>query len=306
MEKMELLAYAKINLTLDVTGRLPNGYHRIDSFMQSVSLADKLTVEIKQGSGIEVGCRSSYAPDGKDNIVYRAVQRYLQETGHNANVKITLEKNIPSPMGLGGGSADAAAVLRALADYFGEASDSPSLIRVAAAIGSDVPFCLHGGTQRVRGMGEQLTPLPALPDCLFVIAYGKKPTLTGPAYQLLDQMFGNFAEPTPTEHADARRMETALAQGALSEVGAALYNIFENLFSETAEPPVLKERLKQAGALGSLMSGSGSSVYGIFSPQERALAERAVARLKEEGFGAVLCHPVPRLTKNSTETIHCF
>lgn len=97
MEKMELLAYAKINLTLDVTERLPNGYHRIDSFMQTVSLADKLTVEIKQGSGIEVGCRSSYAPNGKDNIVYRAVQRYLQETRHSANVKITLEKTFRRP-----------------------------------------------------------------------------------------------------------------------------------------------------------------------------------------------------------------
>lgn len=289
MKTVKLSAYAKINLFLDITGRRENGYHEIDGVMQTVDLCDEIILTVGEGEGIEVVCDSAFAPGGKENIVYRAAEKYIHENYIEAAVKIELTKNIPSPAGMGGGSADAAAVLRGLNGIFRKMSDE-KLEEMAMSIGSDVPFCIKGGTQRVRGVGEALCELPDLRDMYIVVGCGKDEMPTPAAYKALDLKYGNFDGENKGGTRDFSGFEAALEKGDFSD---KMYNIFECVTVEKCPSTArIKDILAERGALGTLMSGSGPSAFGVFDSESDATA--ASEALKSEGFFAKVCRPIGR------------
>lgn len=288
MHTVRLMAYAKINLFLDITGRRDNGYHEIDGVMQTIDLFDEIILTTCSGEGIEVICDSRFAPDGKENIVYRAAEKYLIVNHIKAAIKIELIKNIPSPSGLGGGSADAAAVLRGLNGIYRK-MNSERLEKLALTIGSDVPFCIRGGTQRVRGVGEILDALKPLKSCYIVIACGNDEMPTPAAYKALDEKFGGFCGENSGGTADYFEFGKSLDGG--NDFAPKMYNIFENVTLDAC-PSVssIKESLAQSGALGTLMSGSGPAVFGIFDSMESAAL--ASNKLLETGAFSKVCKPV--------------
>ena len=290
MHTIKLSSYAKINLFLDITGRRENGYHEIDGVMQTVDLCDDIILAVSDGEGIEVFCDSGFAPNGKENIVYRAAEEYLSANGITANVKIELTKNIPSPAGMGGGSADAAAVLRGLNQIYNRMSRE-QLEKMALSIGADVPFCISGGTQRVRGVGEVLDALPDLEDCYIVVAVGKDEMPTPMAYKALDVKYNDFEG----DNAGGTK-EFAPFYNSLEKRQAfapEMYNIFEWVTLDACPSTVeIKKLMLRGGALGSLMSGSGPSAFGIFDSEEKA--EKTAEIIKNQGFFCKICRPVVR------------
>ena len=289
MKSVKLSAYAKINLFLDITGRRENGYHEIDGVMQTVDLCDDIVLAVGEGEGIAVSCDSSYAPAGKENIVYRAAEKYLLANDIKADVKIELTKNIPSPAGMGGGSADAAAVLRGLNEIFRKMTNE-ELEEMALSIGSDVPFCIKGGTQRVCGIGEKLYKLDDLAGVCFVVGCGKDEMPTPTAYRALDGMYGNFEGENRGGTRDFFEFESALSDGCFAD---KTYNIFECVtLEECPSTSRIKEILLENGARGALMSGSGPSAFGIFDSEKAA--DVAKEALSNEGFFAKVCKPIGR------------
>lgn len=292
MHHIEIKAYAKINLYLDVVSKQNNGFHEIESIMQTVSLADLLSIEVSDAKDTEINvlCDSSYAPSGKDNIVYRAAELYLKRVNTNAKVDVKLTKNIPSPAGMGGGSADAAAVLRGLNEIYGSLSVS-ELEDVAAELGSDVPFCVRGGTQIAKGRGEKLSPCSEMPDCYIVVACGGEGLSTPLAYRMLDEKFDDFKSVRDTS---VKLAEFEDEVNNLPQMCLGLYNIFESVTAEKCpDVPRLKNKLLGLGALGTLMCGSGPAVFGIFDSED--LAGLAVDDIKQSGYFAELCTPVKKL-----------
>ena len=292
MHHIEAKAYAKINLYLDIVSKLNNGFHEIESVMQTVSLADDLAIDVKESTSTEinVSCDSSYAPSGKDNIVYRAAELYLKRLGTNALVNITLIKNIPSPAGMGGGSANAAAVLRGLNEIY-RAFSILELEGLAAELGSDVPFCVRGGTQIAKGRGEKLFPCKEMPDCFLIVACGGEGLSTPFAYKMLDERFDDFKTVCGLSDMLAA-FESKIDK--LDEMCLGLYNIFEYVTAEyCVEMPKLKNELKRNGAIGTLICGSGPAVFGVFDDVN--VANKAVDVIKKSGSFAALCTPIKKL-----------
>lgn len=288
MHTVKLSAYAKINLFLDITGRRENGYHAIDGVMQTVDLCDDIVLSVSAGEGIEVVCNSNFAPAGKENIVYRAAEKYLSENNIVANVKIELTKNIPSPAGMGGGSADAAAVLRGLNGIYGKMT-SGQLEELALSIGADVPFCICGGTQRVRGVGEILDRLPDIEDCYILVASGKDEMPTPVAYKALDKKYNDFSGENSGGTADFSGFYNALENGQI--FASKMYNIFECVTLDACPSTgEIKKIMLESNALGSLMSGSGPSAFGVF--ESLSNAEKAADEIKKLGYFCKICKPV--------------
>lgn len=274
-------AYAKINLTLDITGKRADGYHLLRMVMQSVSLCDRLTLTSGK-PGIHIQCARAYVPCGKDNTVYKAAAAYFAFAGVEPALCVTIEKNIPSQAGLGGGSADAAAVLLALNEMHRTGYSKETLCEIGLKAGADVPFCILGGTALAEGIGEKLIALPALPPCSIVIC---KPLIgvdTKKAYTLVDS--------TPnSEHFCTDAMQDALRRADLGRIAASLGNDFERVLS-LADVNRIKEKMLSVGALGSCMTGSGSAVFGIFADDKKALACKEL--LGKEYADVFLCEPV--------------
>ena len=271
---MKVKAYAKINLTLDVTGRREDGYHLLDTVMQSVSLWDEVEITPLREPVVRLRSNKKYLPTDTKNTAYRAAALFFRHTGlENAGAEISLRKKIPSRAGLGGGSADAAAVLRGLNELFETRLDIPALMELGSEIGADVPFCVHGGACRCTGTGEQVEPVSPMPDCFLVICKPPAGISTPRAYALLDQY--------PVSHAQAtEKMVRALEAGDLRLIGKTLSNRFEETMklmqSKAAEKVMLS-----AGALGAMMTGSGSAVYGIF--EKEAAAKSCMELLESHG-----------------------
>ena len=265
MITLQQKAYAKLNLTLDVLGKRPDGYHEIESVMQLVSLADDLEIDLETGEGWRLECGVPGVPSDGENLAWKAVGLYYKTLGKDPQgVTIRLTKRIPSGAGLGGGSADAAAVLLALNRHERGALSERQLLKLAAKLGSDVPFCLTGGTQMARGRGEELSKLPAMPDCFFLIVKPGFSVSTPVLYEAID------AEET-VFHPNTRAMEAALRKGELLEVAGYLGNSFEPLVSR-ARPDLLAIRamMEDCGALGVAMTGSGSALFGVFDAFDMA------------------------------------
>ena len=280
-------AYAKINLYLDVTGKRSDGFHEVETVMHSISLCDIITVEVIPLGCADVTLNIDGAPslpnDGR-NLAVKAARAYLERAGITDSVKITLEKRIPVAAGLAGGSSDAAATLRALNKLYGALTDA-DLIEIAAELGSDVPYLLHGGTAFCFGRGELTEPLAPLSGLNIVVAIADGESVSTPeAYGALDALYSDFKSPCYDEQsAKLALLKHGRAEGKLDTRG--LYNIFENaIFPICCGAELIKSKLVELGAIAALMSGSGPSVYGIF--ESSVAARSAAAELTALGYRA--------------------
>ena len=278
-------AFAKINIFLDVTAKMPDGFHDIKSVMQSVDLCDRLEIDCKRSEHTEISISvegGDAVPADENNLVCRAVLAYLRRAGVSATVRIKLYKHIPVGAGLGGGSADAAAALRGMNGALA-ALDKEELSTLAAEIGSDVPFCLRGGTALCLGRGEKMEPAPAFSGVHTVVAIGEGRVSTPAAYRALDALYNDFKSGSPAVGEERyTELLTALAAG---EIPTRLYNVFEDAVIPTLpEIADIKSALSELGAVCTLMSGSGSAVFGFF-PDE-ASARTAARALSDDGVFA--------------------
>lgn len=278
-------AYAKVNLTLDVLGKRKDGYHDLSMVMETVDLCDTLRFT-HSGEGVCVTTNLSYLPTGQGNLAAAAARAFARVTGVAlGGLAIHIEKRIPVCAGTAGGSSDAAAVLRYLNRQTGAALSDEVLQSIAQSVGSDVPYCVTGGTALAQGRGEVLTPLPPLPECFFVLC--KPPfSISTPA------LFAELDRHKLSRHPDTKGVLAALEAGNLAGVGRRLYNVFEDVLPPRQGRAVqeLKNRLITAGALGAVMTGTGSTVYGLFADQ--AAAQRAWEELREGYEETFLCRNV--------------
>ena len=281
-----LTAPAKVNLALDILGARSDGYHDMKMVMQTISLCDTVSVE-ETASGFELRTDGDFIPAGKKTLEQRAAEAFFEAAGFPMpGLRVTLEKVTPAYAGLGGGSADVAALLRILRDNYAPELSTEELERIGFTVGSDMPFCVRGGTALAEGRGEVLTDLPPLPDCWFVLC---KPDFGIPTPSLFALVDGGELVRRP----DIGGMRLALETGDLAGVAARLGNVFEEVLPEEYhEVFAVKSRLLELGALNAAMSGSGPTVFGIFAEQETA--KRAAAVLKETYQQTYLAVPVKK------------
>ena len=283
---MELSANAKINLTLDILRKREDGYHDLQMVMQSVTLADRLTVTPAQGAEGRAVADLRFLPSGGKNLAQVAAAVFREATGLGGEVDVDIRKVIPVCGGLAGGSADAAAVLHAMNQLTGAGLSRSRLAEIGALAGSDVPFCVLGGTALAEGRGERLTPLPPLPPCHIVIC---KPSFSVSTPQL----FGRVNARKIVRRPDTAGVLAALDAGDLPGVARRMYNVFEDVLEPRRyrEIASIKAALIDCGALGASMSGSGPSVFGLFDRE--AGAQAACDRLRESWRDVFLCAPGP-------------
>ena len=279
---ISLLAFAKINLHLQVTGRRADGYHNISSLMQSVSLADRLSVRITDAPEIRV--ETEGAEIAGDNLVRKAAEAFLRVTGRTEGAEIRLLKQIPLSAGLGGGSADAAAVLLALNRLFGNPLDRQTLLRLGLSLGADVPFCMTGGTQLCEGLGEVLTPVPAVRPMPVLLIQQFQKASTGAMYQKIDEAGCDTGEIL------TGRIAQAIGAGRLSDAAGLCRNSFLQVSPNRAEQEQLCRELIGAGAVLAGLSGSGPTVFGLFE----ALSDQTVEAFKVEGREVYRCKTVDK------------
>ena len=277
--RLSLKAHAKINLTLEVLGKRPDGYHEVAMIMQSVSLHDTVTLSLRD-SGISLACDRPDLPCDSGNLAFRAADLLRREVGVARGVQIELTKRIPLAAGLAGGSTDAAAVLKGLNRLWQLALPAAELERLAARLGSDVPFCLRGGTSLATGRGEILTPLPDFP--------GHGVVLVNPPLQVSTAwVYGNYRGVAVNRRGDISSLRRSIEQQDFSAVAGAVFNDLETV-TIPAYPQVaaIKEQLLQAGAAGVLMSGSGPTVFALTPDRASAgeLAGRAALGAGEAVF----------------------
>ena len=267
MKSINEKAFAKINISLDVIGKRPDGYHEMLMVMQSVTLSDDVYVELCQGSEVTAQTNLRFIPCDDRNLAVRAAKVFFKAQGiSDTGAFIRIKKNIPVGAGMAGGSSDAAAVLRALNTLYGKPYDRDGLEALAAGIGSDVAFCVSGGTVLATGRGEMLLPLPSLPDCNIVVCKPEFSISTPELFRKLDSVKLRC-------HPDSAGICEALIDGDLSKLARRMYNVFEDVpdrrMSSIAE---IKNRMLDCGALGAIMTGTGSAVFGIFPDRQSAEA----------------------------------
>lgn len=285
-------APAKINLFLEVTGRREDGYHEIDTVMQTVDLCDKLTVFFDPAKeGVFLTCGKKYVPTDSGNIAYRCAALFLERTGKRGAVRIHLEKRIPVAAGLGGGSADGAAVLKALNMLTHCDLSTEELCAFGKELGADIPFCVRGGCARATGIGERFSKAETLRGVIPVVAIGSKGSSTPAAYKALDDM-------GYTGEKNACRMLDALEKRDSLGVCTELYNAFETvILPQNEEARRLKERFLQLGADAAMLSGSGASVFGLFTDLKKARG--VCGQLRREQYFAAVAPVVGRETGNN-------
>lgn len=275
MKEYQTKAYAKINLGLDVVRRLENGYHQVKMVMQSLNLWDMLTLE-RTDADIAITTNVQGLPTDRRNLIYKAASLMFETYGIHSGIRVHLRKEIPMAAGMAGGSADAAAVMKGINELFRLNLPVSRLMEDGVAIGADVPYCILGGTALAEGIGEQLTPLPPMPDCHILVAKPRAEVSTKYVYEHLDAR-------GITRHPDIDGMVLAIRQGSLEGIARRMENVLETV-TVPAHPVIaeIKKRMLESGAANSLMSGSGPTVFGIFSDEGKARA--AYARLEEENL----------------------
>ena len=266
-------ACAKLNLSLDVLGTLPGGWHEMKMVMQSVSLCDDLHIELNESGAVSMETNFGFLPRDGRNIAVKAAEAFFAAAGmHGCGAHIVLKKRIPVGAGLGGGSTDAAAVLRLLNELCGAGFSREKLEELGGTLGSDVPFCIAGGTRLATGRGEALSDLPPMPDCGFVICKPRFSIKTPELFAKIDSRRSRI-------HPDTEGLISAIEAGDVPGVARRMYNVFEDVLPRRCgEVGVIKHRLLDAGALGAVMTGTGSAVFGIFA--DLAAAERAADGMK--------------------------
>ena len=282
-----VLAPAKLNLSLDVVGTLPNGYHDLDMVMQTIDLSEKII--LKTSRDLRLSLPGSFVPANDKNTAVKAALAFFDYTGLLAGVDINVYKRVPVRAGMAGGSADAAGVLVGLNELYGAKLSMSELCAIGAGIGADVPFALLGGTCRVRGVGDLMKALPPCPDCRFVVVMPSVGVSTPEAFARYDTM----GSPV---HPDCEAQEQAIRKNDLAAVCAAAGNALEHC-SGAVETPAICEILRANGAITAQMTGSGAAVFGIFADESQARAAAAVLR---KGYKQVyVCRPTtggPRVT----------
>ena len=276
-----LSAPAKLNLSLDVTGRREDGYHTLRTVMQSIDWCDTVTVDLADDGHIHLTCDGGI-PANEKNIAYRAAVLFREALGTEQGYVIDVHKAIPSEAGIAGGSADGAAVLRGLNRLHGEPLSEEALLTLGARLGADVPFCLLGGTALATGIGTELTPLPPLPPCYFVVVKPEGGVSTPEAYRLLDSAPSLL-------HPDVEAQCEAIRRGDLEGILPHTGNSFEAPLA-LPHTATIVALLRQHGAAAALLTGSGSATFGIF--REKATAEAAAEALKAHYPQTRLCLPV--------------
>ena len=256
-------ANAKINLTLDILGKRPDGFHEVAMVMQTIGLHDTLVME-KTERDIELSINVPWLKADEKNLAWRAAELIRQEYGLEGGVRIELTKRIPVAAGLAGGSADAAAVLKGMNDLYGLQLDEEKLCELGARLGSDIPFCIMGGTMLATGRGEVLTRLSDMPETWVVLAKPRISVSTAWAYQ-------NYDEQGAERHPDNEAIKQAIARGNRKAVAGLLCNVLESVtikkYDVIAE---YKQMMLDRGAMASMMSGSGPTVFGLAKNREQA------------------------------------
>ncbi|MBQ1852299.1 MAG: 4-(cytidine 5'-diphospho)-2-C-methyl-D-erythritol kinase [Lachnospiraceae bacterium] len=265
-ERVEIEAHAKINLALDVTGKRPNGYHDVRMIMQSIRLYDRVVIEKTEEEGVNLRSDLSGLPCGKGNLAYDAAMLFFERTGIRAGVSIFLEKHIPVAAGLAGGSTDAAAVLRGLNELFETGLSTEQLCEMGLKLGADAPYCITGGTALAEGIGEKLTRLPDAPSFHVVLI---KPDASASTKEI----YGRLVLDEKTCHPDVDGMMRAIEAGDYLGISSRLGNVLEPVTREMCpEIEKIERAMKSFGAEGTLMSGSGPTVFGLFTDGARATA----------------------------------
>ncbi len=251
-------AFAKLNLTLDVLGTRPDGYHDIQSVMQTISIRDDIEIDVGTKRPWVLHCDKEGIPTDAKNLAWKAAAVFFETTGKDPEgLEIRITKRIPSEAGLGGGSADAAAVLRALNRHYDNPFSILALAELGGLVGSDVPFCTLCGTAMVEGRGEHLRKLPDMPDCVFVVCKPDFASSTPELYRKLD-------ESVIAKRPDNRAMESALLAGDLGKVAQNLCNVFDPIVTEDhLELNYIKSIFNSYGSVGQQMTGSGSAVFAV-------------------------------------------
>ncbi len=258
-------AYAKLNLTLDVLGKREDGYHDLQSVMQTISIRDDIEIDVGTGKPWNLLCSMEGIPTDERNLAWKAAKVFCEALNKDPDgLEIRIHKRIPSGAGMGGGSADAAAVLRALNRHYGNPLSIVALAELGAQVGSDVPFCTLCGTAMVEGRGERLRKLPDLPDCIFVICKPDFSVSTPELYQKIDSV-------AIAHRPDNRAMESALLAGDLEKVAENVYNVFDPVVTaDHLELNYIKSICNTYGAMNMQMTGSGSAVFAIMPSFEYA------------------------------------
>jgi len=258
-------AFAKLNLTLDVLGKRDDGFHDLQSVMQTISIRDDIEIDLDTGKPWALHCTNPDIPCDERNLAWKAAKVFFDTIKKDPNgLEIRITKRIPSEAGLGGGSADAAAVLRALNRHYSSPLSILALAELGAMVGSDVPFCTLCGTAMVEGRGERLRKLPDIPDCVFVVCKPDFSSSTPDLYRKID-------ESVIAKRPDNQLMESALLAGDLLKVAQNLCNVFDPIVTgEHLELNYIKSIFNSYGSIGQQMTGSGSAVFAIVPDFERA------------------------------------
>ena len=278
MDSIREKAWAKLNISLDVTERRSDGYHDMCMVMQTVSIFDELELCLNDTGRVQVKSNFSFIPADERNLAAKAALCFFEAVGlQGQGLLVTLRKSIPVGAGMAGGSADAAAVLRALNRLLDNPLTAAELETLSAKVGSDVPFCVRGGTVLATGRGEKLESLPALPKCKFVVCKPEFSISTPELFRKLDQTGLRC-------HPDTAGIVAALEAGELEPIARRMYNVFEEVDDRRLRTvKEIKGTLLDCGALGAIMTGTGSAVFGVFRPD--ADCTKAVSALRRDyGF----------------------
>lgn len=276
MQQVRQRAYAKINIGLDVLRRRPDGYHEVKMIMQTVGIYDDLLIEKCEKPGIFLQIDKEELPTDQNNLIYKAAQLLLAEKKIQEGVRISLTKRIPIAAGMAGGSSDAAAALRGMNELFNLGYQTQELQKIGVKLGADIPYCVVGGTMLSEGIGEILTPLPTPPDCTLVIAKPDIDVSTKFVYE-------NLHADTLSYHPDIDGMIRALLEGSLKGITDRLGNVLETV--TIREYPIIEEIkkvMRENGAENALMSGSGPTVFGIFTQEKKA--QEAAKQLRDRNL----------------------
>lgn len=276
MDEIELRAHGKINLSLDVLGRRNDGYHEVKMIMHTVALHDGIFIKKERERGIRMECNLPSLPTNEENLMVRAAKAIIDEFSIEEGLSLRLMKRLPVAAGMAGGSADAAAVFHGINQLFHLNLSTEELEKRAVKLGADIPFCLHKGCYLSEGIGEKLKKLPTLPPCTII--------LVKPAFSLSTKLIYenlHLENITDAEHPDVDRMIKELESGSLEDICALGGNLLEKVsISLRPEIQVLKDFFIKEGALLSLMSGSGPTVFGIFPEKEKEKAKMILQSLR--------------------------
>lgn len=282
MEQVTVIAPAKVNLSLDITGIDEKGYHLLDMIMQTISIFERITLT-KQSDKISISSNAKFIPTDEKNTAIKAAVKFFEYTKIKDGVHIHVKKTVPIKAGMAGGSADAAGVIVGLDYMYKTRLSLEQMCEIGLMVGSDVPFMLHGGTKRVQGTGDVILPAPDMPNCFFVICMPQKGVST-------PQAFANYDKIGVKNKVETDKLVNAIKEKNIYDVAKYLANDLEIAAQSDATQPI-KQQLIELGALGSVMTGSGAAVFGIFDSEEKAL--NATKVLRKTIKSVFIATPVP-------------